>query len=98
MLVAAGIDGLNPIEPRAGMDIAEIRRSFPRLILAGGMDNCGTLVNGPAERIRAQARRIIDLGRDGGVVICGHSIGPDISIENFAAYHQTCLTYGDFTR
>ncbi|MFB3891533.1 MAG: uroporphyrinogen decarboxylase family protein [Phycisphaerae bacterium] len=97
MLVDAGIDGLNPIEPRAGMDIAEIRRSFPRLILVGGMDNSDTLVNGPAVRIQAEARRIIDLGRDGGVIIGAHSIGPDISLNHFQAYHETCLDYGDFT-
>lgn len=96
MLVDAGIDGLNPLERRAGMDIVEIRRTFPKLILVGGMDNCDTLVNGPIARIQAEAREIIDLARDGGVIIGAHSIGPDISLENFVAYHETCLKYGDF--
>jgi uroporphyrinogen decarboxylase len=97
MLVDAGIDGINPLEPRAGMDIVEIRRKFPKLILAGGMDNSDALINGPVDRIQAQARQIIDLGRDGGVIIGAHSIGPDVPLENFAAYHEMCLTVGDFT-
>jgi uroporphyrinogen decarboxylase len=97
MLVEAGVDGINPLERRANMDVAQIRKRFPRLILAGGMDNTDTLIRGPLERIRAQAREIIDLGREGGIVIGTHSVSPEIPIEHFAAYHETCLTYGNFT-
>jgi hypothetical protein len=97
MLVDAGIDGLNPLERRAGMHPAEIRKRYPRLILAGGMCNSDTLINGPVEKVRAEAREIIDLGRDGGVIIGTHSLGPEIPIEHYLAYHETCLTYGDFT-
>jgi len=97
MLVDAGIDGLNPLERRANMDIVKIREHFPELILAGGMCNTDTLVNGPAERVESEAREIIDLGRDGGVIIGTHSISPEIPIEHFAAYHRTCITYGSFS-
>ena len=98
MLVEAGIDGLNPLEQRAGMDIDEIRRRHPRLILTGGMDNTVTLIQGPRERIESEARKLIDMGRDGGVVIGTHSISPEIPLDNFETYHKTCLTYGDFNR
>jgi len=98
MLVDAGIDGINPIEKRAGMDMAAIRRRHPRLILTGGMDNTDTLVNGPVERIEKEAREIIDMGRDGGVVIGTHSISPEIPLEHYLAYHRTCETYGNFQR
>ena len=37
-LVATGIDGLNPIEAAAGMDVFEIHRNHPKLILVGGVD------------------------------------------------------------
>ena len=97
MLVDAGIDGLNPLEPRAHMDIVALRRQYPNLILAGGMDNSGTLLHGPAGRVRAEARAIIDLGRDGGVIVGTHSISPEIPFELFSAYHETCRTYGVFS-
>jgi len=96
MLVDAGIDGLNPLERRAGMDIKEIRHRYPHLILTGGMCNTDTLVNGPVERIEAEAREIIDIGRRGGFVIGTHSISPEIPLEFFEAYHNTCLNYGNF--
>jgi hypothetical protein len=96
MLVDAGIEGLNPLERRAGMAIEEIRRLYPRLVLTGGMCNTHTLVEGPADRVRDEARRIIDLGRDGGIVIGTHSVSPEIPIEHFAAYVAECETYGRF--
>jgi uroporphyrinogen-III decarboxylase len=96
MLVDAGIDGLHPLERRAGMDVSAIRRRYPRLILAGGMCNTDTLIHGPIARIEAEAREIIDLGHDGGVVVGTHSVSPEIPVAHFCAYHETCLRYGAF--
>jgi uroporphyrinogen decarboxylase len=96
LLVDAGIGALNPMERRAHMDVAELRRRYPRLVLTGGMDNTGTLVEGPVERIQAEARQIIDLGREGGVVIGSHSISPEIPLDHFVAYHEVCRSYGVF--
>ena len=97
MLVEAGIDGLNPLEARAGMDILKIREQYPRLVLTGGMDNTDTLLNGPAEKIVEEAKAIIDIGREGGVVIGTHSIGPEIPLAHYLVYHETCLEYGRFS-
>jgi uroporphyrinogen-III decarboxylase len=96
MLVDAGIDGLNPLERRAGMDMVELRRRYPNLILTGGMCNTHTLVRGSKQEIEAEAREIIDLGRDGGIVIGTHSVSPEVPLENFVIYHDVCTTYGDF--
>ncbi len=96
MLADAGIDGINPLERRAGLDPVAIRAKYPRLILAGGMDNTDTLVWGPVDRVEAETREIIDLGRNGGVIIGTHSISPEVPLKHFLAYHKTCATYGDF--
>ncbi len=96
MLVDAGIEGLNPLERRAGMDIGELRRRYPRLVLTGGMCNTHTLIKGSKQEIEAEAREIIDLGRDGGIVIGSHSVSPEIPLENFLMYHNVCVTYGNF--
>ena len=96
MLIDAGIEGLNPLEKRAGMAMTEIRKKYPRLILTGGMDNTNTLVNGPVEKIEKEAREIIDLGKEGGIVIGTHSISPEISLAHFKAYRRICETYGRY--
>ena len=97
MLIDAGIDGLNPLERRAGMHPALLRARYPRLILAGGMCNSDTLINGPLEKVEAEARELIDIGRDGGVIIGTHSLSPEVRLEYLAAYDHVCKTYGDFT-
>ena len=96
MLVDAGIDGLNPLEKRAGMDPVAIRNCYPYLILIGGMCNTDTLLNGPTDRIEKETRKLIDLGRNGGFVIGTHSISPEIPLEHFETYDRICRTYGIF--
>lgn len=97
MLVDAGIDGLNPLERRAGMNVTEIRKRYPHLILTGGMCNTRTLPFGTPDEIEREAKELIDMGRNGGVVIGTHSISPEVPIDSFAVYHNTCLTYGNFS-
>jgi hypothetical protein len=58
-LVAAGIDGLNPIETVAGMNLKEVRRKYPRLFLAGGIDMSQLLSHGKPEQVRDVCRQAI---------------------------------------
>ena len=96
MLIDAGIDGINPVERRANMDVVALRKRYPKLVLAAEMDNSGTMIQGPVERIRAEAREIIGVGRHGGVIICG-SLSPDMPPAHFLAYHETCVSESDFS-
>lgn len=96
MLVDAGIDGLHPLERRAGMDPFLLRKRYPTLILAGGLCNTEVLRNGPPWKIRGATRRLIDLGRDGGVIVGTHSISPEVPVEHFLAYDRACREYGTF--
>jgi hypothetical protein len=94
MLVDAGIDGLHPIERRAGMGPWELRERYPNLILAGAMDNTDLLVNGPVELIRDETRRLTEFGRNGGYIIGSHSISPEVPLEHFVAYDEVCREEG----
>jgi hypothetical protein len=96
MLIEVGIDGINPLERRAHMDALDLRKRYPHLILTGGMCNTDTLINGPISKIQAEARQLIDLGREGGLVIGTHSVSPEIPLDFFAAYDEICRTYGNF--
>jgi uroporphyrinogen-III decarboxylase len=62
---------------------------------ASGGNVSDTLINGPRSKIEAPAREIIDLGRQGGVIIGTHSISPEIPLAHYVAYHETCLACGD---
>lgn len=98
MLVDAGIDGLHPLERRAGMEAALLRSRYPTLVLIGGMCNTDTLIRGPVSRVETECRDLIDLGRRGGFIVGTHSVSPEIPLEHFEVYHRTCVEYGDFLR
>ncbi len=58
-LIATGIDGLNPIETVAGMNLKEVRTRYPHLFLAGGIDMSQLLSNGTVEEVKEVCRQAI---------------------------------------
>jgi len=87
MLIEAGIDGINPVEYAAGLDVAKLSKKYGRrLRYIGGVCNTHILPGGDPARIREHTQALIDVGRDGGLVIGTHSIGPDISVESYELY------------
>ncbi len=99
MFIEAGIDGINPVEPRAGLYIPTLKAKYGRkLSYIGGMCNSHVLPGGTADAIRNQAREIIEVGKDGGAIIGAHSIGPDIPVRNYLCYHQIVKQEGVFEK
>jgi uroporphyrinogen decarboxylase len=97
MLMEAGIDGIHPVEPKAGMHIPTLKARYgSRLALIGGMCNAHVLPRGTRREIEAQAREIIEVAGDGGVIIGSHSIGDDIPVQNYVCYHQVVMREGVF--
>ncbi len=95
MLVDAGIEILNPIEPKAGMSIAELMKIYgKKLSYVGGMDNCFILPTGTKDEVIKKTLELLEIAKDGGVVIGSHSIGPDVPIENYLAYNNTVINGG----
>lgn len=84
LLVDLGIDTLNPVEPKAGLDVVALREQYAgRLAFVGGLDNAGVLPSGDRARIRAHVQRCAEAARRGGIVIGSHSIGPDIAVADY---------------
>jgi hypothetical protein len=92
-LIAAGIDGLNPIEKAAGMDIYELRRLYPNLILVGGLDVTHLLPFGTASQVRAETRRMIDETGAEGRLLIGSSteLEDNVPTENYLAFHDEVM-------
>jgi hypothetical protein len=59
-LIETGIDGLNPIETVAGMDVREVYRLYgDRIFLAGGIDMSQLLSNGTPDQVRDVCRKAV---------------------------------------
>jgi uroporphyrinogen decarboxylase len=89
LLIEAGFDGVQGVNPTAGMTVPEVKNKYGnKLILIGGMCNILVIPSGDEKRIETQARSILEVARDGGVIIGTHSIDSDISVENYNKYYQ----------
>jgi uroporphyrinogen decarboxylase len=92
-LVDAGIDGLNPIEVLAGMDIAEIHRRHPHLFMCGGIDVSNLLPFGTPQQVADATKKAIDDAE--GRIMIGSSteLNNEVPLENFLAMRQAVLDY-----
>jgi len=92
-LIETGADILNPVQTSTtGMDdTAALKARFgDRIAFHGAMDVQQMMPNATREELRWEiARRMTDLGRDGGYVIAPcHNIGHDIPTANTLAFFE----------
>jgi uroporphyrinogen decarboxylase len=82
-LIEIGVDGLNPLEVKAGMDPVHIKRTYgARLLLHGGIN---AVLWDDREAIAAEMRRVVPvLKEEGGYIFSSdHSVPSSVSLENF---------------
>lgn len=91
-LIEAGVDILNPIQPRTtDMEPAKLKAAFgERLTFYGGIDTQYLLPQGPAERVAAETAGLIRvLGGNGGYILsAAHCIQEDVPLENVLAMYR----------
>jgi uroporphyrinogen decarboxylase len=74
MLVEAGIDGIDPIDPLAGMDLAEVKKEWGDKVAIKGNVNCAEeLTNGTEEDVEEAVKRCIREAGIGGGYACSSS-------------------------
>jgi len=98
-MIEAGISGLNPIEPLAGMDIGALKVRYRReLILVGNVDCSQVLPLGTVEQVIAATRECIRQASPGGGHFIGSSseITPSTPLQNILAFYDACREYGKY--
>lgn len=90
-LVATGIDVLNPIEVLAGMDVADIHRRHPKLIMAGGIDVSQLLPRGEPEQVRQAVRKAV-ADADGRIMVGSSTeLHDEVPLANYLAMREAIL-------
>jgi len=88
-LIATGVDGFYCLEPNCGMDIVELKNTWPEMVWAGGVDGVDLMERGTPEQVRAEVHRHIretDALQTGGMFVASSSeINPPIKPENYKA-------------
>jgi len=95
-LIEIGLDALNPLEVKAGMDPVKIKRQYGRdLVLHGGVN--AVLWDHP-DQIKAEMERVIPvLKENGGYIFASdHSIPSSVSLEDFRQIIDLAKSLGSY--
>lgn len=98
-MIAAGVDGFQAIEPRAGMDIAAIKQQYgDRLTLIGNVDCSTVLVDGPVEAVHEATKKVIHSAAKGGgfLLSTSNSVHPGVKPELYLAMLETARKMGTY--
>ena len=86
-LLAAGFEGLNPLEPRCGLDLVALREKYgKRIVFFGGICNTVIMPSGDKAEIERMVRPLIELGEEGGLIVGMAELGEDIAPEAYDYY------------
>jgi len=85
-LIRAGVNGITPCEVAAGMDVLELRRKYPRLVLFGGIDK-RRLARSRRDIEKEVYRKVPPLVETRGYFPgVDHAVPPDVSFQNFSYF------------
>jgi len=96
-LIAIGVDCFNPFQPEV-MDVGVLMKQYHgRLAFHGGLSTQRTLPHGTVNDVRAESRRLIGLGCNGGYIFApAHAVEGDVPLDNMLAFIETAQNQPDF--
>jgi uroporphyrinogen decarboxylase len=96
MMIEAGVDVLNPIQPTAaGMDSRELKKEFgSELVFHGGIDIQYALIGSVQDVANEAKERIEALGRGGGYILApANLVQGETPPENIKTLYDTAVQY-----
>lgn len=84
-MLGVGFVGLLPLERRAGVDVARLRRQYPNLLMIGGFDKT-VMKHGRQAMVREFHRLGSTIASGGFIPSVDHQTPPDVSLENYRSY------------
>jgi len=95
-LIDIGLDALNPLEVKAGMDPLVLKKQYgDKLVLHGGIN---AVLWDDIDAIEAEMRKVVPaLKEDGGYIFSSdHSVPSTVSLENFRRITQLAMELGAY--
>ena len=98
-LIESGYDGLNPLEPQAGMDLKKVKETVgQKICLLGNIDCQELLCNETPAKVEEAVKEAIDMAAaGGGYILCSsNSLHPGVNPENCIAMFEATKKYGSY--
>jgi uroporphyrinogen decarboxylase len=99
MIVDSGIDCLDPIDPQAGMNLAEVKAKYgDRIALKGNVDCAQLMTFGTPDQVIEATKEALRQGAPGGgfILSSSNSIHSAVKPENYQALLNTWQKYGQY--
>ena len=94
-IVGCAVDGIHPIETLAGMNVGDLRRRYPGLVLLGGVDCSQLLPFGTPEEVFNVVRDNVRQAGRGYFAGSSSEINNEVPLENvlalYEAVRQECI-------
>jgi hypothetical protein len=92
-----GIDGYNPLEAKAGMDVLDLRRRYGHGIGFCGNSNIQIWESGDHEAIRREVLRKLNAAKGGGYIFqSDHSVSSAVSGQTYDYIIKLVRQYGNY--
>jgi uroporphyrinogen decarboxylase len=92
-----GIDGYNPLEAKAGLDVMDLRRKHGHSISFCGNSNVQVWESGDREAIRREVLRKLNAAKGGGYVFMSdHSVSSAVSGQTYDFIVKLVREYGQY--
>jgi hypothetical protein len=92
-----GIDGYNPLEAKAGMDVLDLRRRYGHGIGFCGNSNIQIWESGDLEAIRREVLRKLNAAKGGGYIFqSDHSVSSAVSGQTYDYIIKLVRQYGNY--
>ena len=99
MLVEAGIDAIDPLEPIAGMDIGQVKAQYgDRIAVIGNIDCTDLLPNATEAQVEDAVKETIAKAAPGGgyILASSNSIHPAVKPANYKAMVDAARKWGTY--
>ena len=92
-LIDAGVQALNPLEFTAGMNLAEMKKTYGEELVLIGNANKNVAQLGSTEEVRREVRRCLDTAAPGGGYMLASAITQETPVENALAFYDEAKNY-----
>jgi uroporphyrinogen decarboxylase len=95
--IEIGIDGYNPLEAKAGLDVVDLRRKYGHQMAFCGNMNVIEWADCTPEELRGIVLRKLNAAKGGGLIFqSDHSVPSNVSAENYEYVVNLVREYGQY--